>query len=266
MQFQTCLSQTLSAFCFIRWTEKQVTGKPLLDKEGKEITAEQKFTAKSDNGTVEMSFTFDASLMQGKTTVVFESVFYEDLEVAVHADIEDEDQTIHFPDIKTTAKDKVSGNHKAKVNKKTVIIGDVQYTNLIPGKEYTVEGKLINKSTGFAVRNGLKAVTASKIFVPETADGTVSLEFKFDSTALGDKSTVVFESLKYEGKEIAVHADINDEGQTVTFEQPPADHTPKTGDNLPMIPIVALLAASAAGISAALIRRKHKGDAGDSEE
>ena len=242
------------------------TGKPLLDKEGKEITAEQKFTAKSDNGTVEMSFTFDASLMQGKTTVVFESVFYEDLEVAVHADIEDEDQTIHFPDIKTTAKDKVSGNHKAKVNKKTVIIDDVQYTNLIPGKEYTVEGKLINKSTGFAVRNGLKAVTASKIFVPETADGTVSLEFKFESTALGDKSTVVFESLKYEGKEIAVHADINDEGQTVTFEQPPADHTPKTGDNLPMIPIVALLAASAAGISAALIRRKHKGDAGDSEE
>ena len=63
------------------------TGKPLLDKEGKEITAEQKFTAKSDNGTVEMSFTFDASLMQGKTTVVFESVFYNDLEVAVHADI-----------------------------------------------------------------------------------------------------------------------------------------------------------------------------------
>ena len=242
------------------------TGKPLLDKEGKEITAEQKFTAKSDNGTVEMSFTFDASLMQGKTTVVFESVFYEDLEVAVHADIEDEDQTIHFPDIKTTAKDKVSGNHKAKVNKKTVIIDDVQYTNLIPGKEYTVEGKLINKSTGFAVRNGLKAVTASKIFVPETADGTVSLEFKFESTALGDKSTVVFESLKYEGKEIAVHADINDEGQTVTFEQPPADHTPKTGDNLPMIPIVALLAASAAGISAALIRRKHKAGSDDSEE
>ena len=242
------------------------TGKPLLDKEGKEITAEQKFTAKSEKGTVDMTFTFDASLMQGKTTVVFESAFYENLEVAVHADIEDEGQTIHFPDIKTTAKDKASGDHKAKVNKETVIVDEVQYTNLIPGKEYTVEGKLINKSTGFAVRNGLKAVTASKTFVPETADGTVSLEFKFDSTALGGKSTVVFESLKYEGKEIAVHADINDEGQTVTFEQPPADHTPKTGDNLPMIPIVALLAASAAGISAALIRRKHKGDAGDSEE
>ena len=242
------------------------TGKPLLDKEGKEITAEQKFTAKTDNGTVEMSFTFDASLMQGKTTVVFESVFYNDLEVAVHADIEDEGQTIHFPDVKTTAKDKVSGDHKAKVNKKTVIIDDVQYTNLIPGKEYTVEGKLINKSTGFAVRNGLKAVTASKTFVPETADGTVSLEFKFDSTALGGKSTVVFESLKYEGKEIAVHADINDEGQTVTFEQPPAEHSPKTGDNLPMIPIVALLIASAAGISAALIRRKHKAGSDDSDE
>ena len=242
------------------------TGKPLLDKEGKEITAEQKFTAKSEKGTVDMTFTFDASLMQGKTTVVFESVFYEDLEVAVHADIEDEGQTIHFPDIKTTAKDKVSGDHKAKVNKETVIIDDVQYTNLIPGKEYTVEGKLINKSTGFAVRNGLKAVTASKTFVPETADGVVSLEFKFDSTALGGKSTVVFESLKYEGKEIAVHADINDEGQTVTFEQPPAEHSPKTGDNLPMIPIVALLIASAAGISAALIRRKHKAGSDDSDE
>ena len=242
------------------------TGKPLLDKEGKEITAEQKFTAKSEKGTVDMTFTFDASLMQGKTTVVFESAFYENLEVAVHADIEDEGQTIHFPDIKTTAKDKASGDHKAKVNKETVIVDEVQYTNLIPGKEYTVEGKLINKSTGFAVRNGLKAVTASKTFVPETADGTVSLEFKFDSTALGGKSTVVFESLKYEGKEIAVHADINDEGQTVTFEQPPAEHSPKTGDNLPMIPIVALIIASAAGISAALIRRKHKAGSDDSDE
>ena len=165
-----------------------------------------------------------------------------------------------------TVKYTVSGDHKAKVNKETVIIDDVQYTNLIPGKEYTVEGRLINKSNGMPVMNGLKAVTASKTFVPETADGVVSLEFKFDSTALGGKSTVVFESLKYEGEEIAVHADINDEGQTVTFEQPPEEHSPKTGDDLPMIPVIALLAASAAGITAALIRRKRKGGDDDSDE
>jgi hypothetical protein len=35
-----------------------------------------------------VSFTFDASALKGKTTVAFESVSYQEKEIAVHADIE----------------------------------------------------------------------------------------------------------------------------------------------------------------------------------
>ena len=37
---------------------------------------------------------------------VFEELYQEDLKLAVHADITDQDQTIYFPEIGTTAKDK----------------------------------------------------------------------------------------------------------------------------------------------------------------
>ena len=40
-----------------------------------------------------------------------------------------------------------------------------------------------------------KEITAEKTFIPETADGTVVLEFFFDSTVLKNSEIVVFESL-----------------------------------------------------------------------
>ena len=42
-------------------------------------------------------FHFDGSVLAGKTVVAFEHVYYEDKEVGSHTDIEDEDQSIHFP-------------------------------------------------------------------------------------------------------------------------------------------------------------------------
>lgn len=51
-----------------------------------------------------MTFTFNASSLKGKTIVVFEELYQEDLKLAVHADITDQDQTIYFPEIGTTAK------------------------------------------------------------------------------------------------------------------------------------------------------------------
>ena len=42
-------------------------------------------------------------LLAGKTTVVFESLSKEGKELAVHADIDDEGQTVHWPEIHTTA-------------------------------------------------------------------------------------------------------------------------------------------------------------------
>ena len=170
-------------------------------------------------------------------------------------------------EIETTAKDSETGGHFAKADEKVTIVDTVKYTGLYKNKEYVMKGTLMDKETGKSLldKEG-KEITAEQKFTAKSDNGTVEMSFTFDASLMQGKTTVVFESVFYNDLEVAVHSDIEDEGQTVTFEQPPAEHSPKTGDDLPMIPIIALLAASAVGISAALIRRKHKAGSDDSDE
>ena len=170
-------------------------------------------------------------------------------------------------EIETTAKDSETGGHFAKADEKVTIVDTVKYTGLYKNKEYVMKGTLMDKETGKPLldKEG-KEITAEQKFTAKSDNGTVEMSFTFDASLMQGKTTVVFESVFYNDLEVAVHADIEDEDQTVTFGQPPAEHSPKTGDDLPMIPIIALLAASAAGISAALIRRKHKAGSDDSDE
>jgi len=129
------------------------TGEKLLI-DGKEVTAEKTFTAKNASGSIELEFTFDASTLQGTSIVVFETLYHNNLEVAVHADIEDQGQTIDFVDIriKTTAKDKERGGKEASANKAVTIVDTVEYKDLIVGQEYTVKGILMNKATEEALQ------------------------------------------------------------------------------------------------------------------
>lgn len=70
------------------------TGKPFLVK-GKEVTSTVKFTPDKANGTVEVEFTFDASNIKKSTDlVVFESLYRDNVEIAVHADLKDKGQTV----------------------------------------------------------------------------------------------------------------------------------------------------------------------------
>ena len=80
------------------------TGKALRVN-GEKITAEKEFTPKKIDGNVKLEFTFDASALAGETVVVFEDVYYNDIGVAVHHDIEDEDQTVVIPKVQTSVKD-----------------------------------------------------------------------------------------------------------------------------------------------------------------
>ncbi len=204
----------------------QETGKKLLDKNGKEITSEKEFTAESKNGSIDIEFTFDSSLLAGKTTVVFEDLYNENVRVAFHTDIKDEGQTVHYPEIHTTATDKATKTHTAAPDSKTIITDKVDYKNLVIGNTYEVRGVLMDKSTGKALLDKeKKEITATKKFTAEKPDGTVELEFTFDSTLLKGKSVVVFEDLYNENVRVAFHTDIRDEGQTVNF---PEIHTTAT--------------------------------------
>ena len=85
----------------------------------------------------------------------------------------------------------------------------------------------MDKSTRKSADTGRKEITTSITFTPAEPDGTVTVEFTVDASLLAGKTTVVFESLSKEGKELAVHADIDDEGQTVHW---PEIHTTATID------------------------------------
>ena len=193
------------------------TGEPLLVDE-KPVTSELTFTPEEAEGTVELSFTFDASALQGKTLVAFESVSYEGKEVAVHTDIEDEPQTIYFPEIGTQAICPETESQTAPPKKDLTITDTVSY-RLVLGKEYKLTGTLMEKETGEPLLVDGKPITAEQIFTPEKEEGSVELSFTFDASALAGKTVVAFESVSYEGKEIAVHADIDSPEQSIYFPE-----------------------------------------------
>lgn len=210
----------------------KATGAPLMDGD-KEVTGETTFTPEKSEGTVKVIFEFNASALAGETVVAFESLTVNEKEIAVHEDITDEDQSVHFPEIKTTATDREDGDHEALANDKVVIVDKVEYKNVVPGQELTVKGTLMDKETGKELLSNGKPVTAETTFTPDKSSGTVEVTFEFNGVSLGGKTTVAFESLEANGKEVAVHTDINDEGQSVKLKTPP-QVVIKTGDNMKM--------------------------------
>lgn len=201
------------------------TGEAITDAEGNEITTSEIFVAEEKDGSIDITFKFDASALAGKSLVAFETLYTEGKEVAIHADLEDEGQTIRIPEIHTTATDKVTGDHDGVVAKETTVLDEVFYKNLIPGKEYTVKGTLMVKETGEALVVNGETVTAEKTFTAEEPDGSIILEFTFDSSALAGKHIVAFEDVEYKGISIGSHEDLEDEDQTIYY---PSIHTTAT--------------------------------------
>ena len=195
----------------------KATGKPVVDKDGKVITAEKTFTPDTKDGSIDLVFIFNASDLAGESVVAFEKVENRFGAVAVHEDLKDEEQTVHFPKVRTTAAD---GNGEKEFNAagKLTIIDKVTYENLIPGTKYTVKGTLMDKDTGkAAVDASGKEITAEATFTPATASGSVNLSFTFNASNMEGKSLVAFEKLFSGEAEIAGHEDFEDKEQTVTF-------------------------------------------------
>ena len=149
-------------------------------------TATETFEADKDHGEIEMDFGLDASDLAGKKAVVFELLVKDGIAVGAHSDLADEDQTVTIvpSTIGTEATDKTDGDHEVMVSKEVTIVDAVHYENLLPGKEYTVKGVLMDKSTGKPLMVGDKKVEASASFTPNKPNGTVELEFTFDATGL----------------------------------------------------------------------------------
>lgn len=212
------------------------TNKPIKEN-GKEITSEKEFIVTKENSFIEdsvakgdtyLDFKIDTTKLTGKNTVVFETLYYKDKEIAKHRDINDEFQTIKHPQVKTTAKSKYSGNNIGNPDTKETLIDKVTYSNLIKGKTYKVSGTLMDKNSNKPILDkNDKEIITEKEFVAENESGSIELEFTYDSSLRQGKVTVVFETLLYENIPVAVHTNINDKEQSIEY---PKIGTKMTGE------------------------------------
>lgn len=167
-----------------------------------------------------------------------------------------------IPELGTTAT--IDGKKEFTVNGDITIDDVVSYKHLIPGKKYIIKGILMDKRTGKAFLVDGKEVCSEVTFTPETADGEVTVSFTFDGSVITKETEIVaFETLYCEGTEIAVHADIEDENQTVTIHPQPEPEKPQTGDNSNLGFYIGLASVAVGCLIAFLIIKFKKKDEDD---
>ena len=167
-----------------------------------------------------------------------------------------------IPELGTTAT--IDDKKKFTANGDITIDDVVSYKHLTAGKEYTIKGILMDKSTGKQFLVDGKEVCSEVTFTPETADGEVTVSFTFDGSVITKETEIVaFETLYREGTEIAVHADIVDENQTVTIHPQPEPEKPQTGDNSNLGFYIGLASVAVGCLIAFLIIKFKKKDEDD---
>ena len=208
------------------------TQEPAKDASGNVITATQEFTPTSSDWTADVTFSFDASNLGGKTLVAFETLTaYPKVygttgsmkTLSVHKDINDAAQTVTNMDISTTAKDKTSGSKLLTVAKTSAIVDSVSYKGAVAGKKYRLQAVLMDKLTGEGAADGDgQPITGSKDFTASATSGSVDVELTFQGTGMSGGEYVVYEQLyliKDDGStELwASHEDMDDEDQLVNI-------------------------------------------------
>ena len=244
----------------------KATGQAILDETGKPYTGTAEFTPASGQDCGLVDVTIPASRLNGKKVVMFENVALDGTTVALHTDIDDEGQTVEGgtpPEVGTTLTDKADGDHKVAPGPVTLEdkVCPKNDATFVAGRTYTVTGRLMDKATGKPVtgKDG-KEVTASTDFTPVSSSDCARVTFAFDTSDLAGHQVVAFEKVYEQGldTEIAVHEDINDEGQTVRVDKPIVP--PVLARTGAAAGLVALSAAGLVGSGIALVRRRRAGE------
>lgn len=221
------------------------TGKPFMDG-GKEVNAELTFIPKTEDGEIELNFTFNARTLVGEKIVAFEYIYYREKEIAIHTDIKDKEQTVEVVEIgiETKAVHKADGKKEVDAKGQITVVDTVSYTNLIPGQEYKISGILMDKKSKSKLLTDNGEVVGETVFRAEKSNGTAEVEFTFEASKLGGRDIVVFEKLlDSQGHLLAMHEDIDDKNQTIHFKK--ITDVPKTGDGMHPVKVAGLGLVSA---------------------
>ena len=232
---------------------------------GKAVTATGTFTAEAEDGKAEVTFVFDGRNLGGKTFVAFEELYKDGILVAVHADINDKDQTVTVISMGTTATDAGTGSKTLTLGENVKIRDSVVLKGLTVGNIYTLKGAMMDKGNGSDT-----GITGETSFKAISSEMSVDVIMTIDTNKYQNRSLVAFEEL-YDGNGILIteHKDLNDEGQTVTVPKipngyitvPPSSVTKttppvKTGDTTNAVLYVLLAAAALVVLTITIIRRK----------
>lgn len=209
----------------------KATGKELL-LNGKTVKAAATFTtgaSTNPNGAVDGEYDLEFKIsedqqndLKGKTIVIYETLKNQaGTIIAEHKDISDKDQELTVPDLKTTLLGEKTKEHIVFPDEITTLIDTCTYTNLIPGKEYAINGTLMNKVKNEPLldENGNKITGSTNFTADKSGSGVVEVKFTFNAKILKieGESIVAFEKvLPTDGSiPVGTHMDINDEDQTV---------------------------------------------------
>ncbi|MDO5708554.1 MAG: VaFE repeat-containing surface-anchored protein [Coriobacteriales bacterium] len=206
----------------------KVTGEALISATGVPIAAEATVVPDAPTGSAEVVFSFDGRICLGRQVVAFEKLSYEGVELAVHADLNDEDQTVRIPRISTTATDASDGDHLLFAGEKAQVIDTVTYEGLIPGEEYVLCGRLVERLTSLGLTNSNEPITSELTFTPEEPNGSVQMTFTFDARTCAGYELTAFETLWRADRLVAAHEDPSSDEQSLSV---PAIHTTATSAN-----------------------------------
>lgn len=147
------------------------TNEPLLIN-GELVTASKAFTPTTKDGFVELDFTFDQNALNGQTIVVFETLKRDGIEVVVHHDINDIDQTVENLTVQINKKDRLTKERLMKAEftmydaEGNVI--DVKWTDENGIAEFTIfEGETVeiketNAPEGYLLSDEVIRLTGEK--------------------------------------------------------------------------------------------------------
>ena len=206
------------------------TGMVAQDADGAYLTTTKTFTPSKAEGTVDVDFSFDGSNLNGVTLVAYESLSGEawsygaegkQYVFAQHQDLNDEDQTVNNMLIDTKVSADKTGTTMVYAETGAAVTDTVTLQGTASGKNYRVEGRIVDQETGETVTDGAgKEITAAVDFTGKAGSQTVTVNYSFDASTMAGGKYVVFESVYLmDGEEkilMATHEDLADKDQTFT--------------------------------------------------
>lgn len=188
-------------------------GHELHDAEGNRISIEEVFTPETTSGDITLTFEIDAKFFEGKTIIVFEDLYENDVLVGVHHELTQETQTVYVPGIKTIAS---YVENKEEETYSFDLVDVVDYKNFPVGKTMVVYAKLMDVETKEIAKdtNGNDLLVRYE-FVPETMNGTYEIKFTVPVDLVKGRTFVFFETA-YEVVETETE---NEDGTTETSKE-----------------------------------------------